>query len=175
VGAVGNDKLHVRVIFDVPNPSTCPGGHGASVPRSVPSPPSGVVGELHKSPVGEGSRKLERPLPSKGGQPTPARLRSRGGWLPARVITGTVGNPVPVSSATASTRESGSGKVSRAVRSGRCVGEQPETRCESTGQLGNQQEPSATEDSGESLGRGSPWELVPAPAEMRSRRDAERD
>jgi hypothetical protein len=67
VGAVGNDKLYVRVIFDVPNPSTCPGGHGASVPRSVPSPPSGVVGELHKSPVGEGSRKLERPLPSKGG------------------------------------------------------------------------------------------------------------
>jgi len=47
----------------------------------------------------------------------------------------------------------------RAERSGRCV----ETRCESTGQLGNQQEPPATETSGEGLGRGNPRELVHEP------------
>lgn len=67
-----------------------------------------------------------------------------------------MGNPVPVSSATASTREGGGGKASRAVRSGRCVGDNRKPDANSTGQLGNQREPSATEDSGESLGRGKP-------------------
>jgi len=44
----------------------------------------------------------------------------------------------------------------RAEHSGRCA----ETRCESKGQLGTQQEPPATERSGEGLGRGNPRELV---------------
>jgi hypothetical protein len=59
------DKLYVRVVFDVPNPSTCPGGQRASALRPVRSPPSGGERELHKSPVGEGSRKLEWPPPLK--------------------------------------------------------------------------------------------------------------
>jgi hypothetical protein len=46
VGVVGTDKLYVRVVFDVPNPSTCPGGQGASAPRLVQSPPSGWDWEL---------------------------------------------------------------------------------------------------------------------------------